>query len=378
MNDRNNNFDFIRFVAAFFVICGHCQILDGVPVTQIAGLAISGLGVLIFFSLSGYLVTNSLQRDSNVVAFLANRSLRIFPALIVIVALTTYVLGPAMTTLNVREYFQSWLLQHYMKGIALYVSYQLPGVFEGNIYRSAVNGSLWSLPAEFLCYFIIAGIGLLPRRCLGPCLVIGFLVTASLNLYLPYYEGPKIIYYSTDPFQWATVAVCFFVGALYSAFRVPLRLWIGVAAAGVLAGISWILPLVAWSVLVWVMLPYLILSLGIQFTPVLRRWGRFGDFSYGMYLYSFPITQTIIAIYHNRIDARILLIEVTALSVGCAFLSWHLVEKRALKFKLRGKDLARLGLLFTRRPWRSISTAEQDEEASAIAPVLFNVENRAS
>jgi peptidoglycan/LPS O-acetylase OafA/YrhL len=244
-------------------------------------------------------------------------------------------------------------------------------VFENNTYPIAVNGSLWSLPPEFLCYFVVAGIGLLPRRFLGPCLAIGFLVTGSLNLYLPYYKGPQMIYYSTDPFQWAAVAVCFFVGALYSAFRVPLRLWVGVVAAGLLVGTSWILPLVAWSVLMWIMLPYLILSLGIQSTPVLRRWGCFGDFSYGMYLYSFAITQTIVALHHNRIDARILIIEVTALSVGCAFLSWHLVEKRALKFKLRGKDFPRLPLPFLLRSWRSISTDAQGEEARAVAPVLF-------
>jgi peptidoglycan/LPS O-acetylase OafA/YrhL len=376
MRDRNNNFDFVRFVAAFFVIYGHCQVLDGVPSTQIAGLAIQGLGVLIFFSLSGYLVTNSLQRNRNVLAFLANRSLRVFPALAMVVTLTTYVLGPAMTTLNLHDYFQSWLLQHYMKGIALYVSYTLPGVFENNTYPVAVNGSLWSLPAEFLCYLIVAGIGLLPRRALPAFLGLGFLVTASLNLYLPYYKGAQIIYYSTDPFQWAAVAVCFFVGALYSAFRVPLRPWIGIAAAGVLLGASWVLPLATWTVLMWIGMPYLILSLGVQSTPVVRRWGRFGDASYGMYLYSFPITQTIIALHHNRIDARILIVEVTTLSVGCALLSWHLLEKWALKFKLRGADLARLRLPFPRRPWRSISTGAQDEGATAVAPVLLNVENR--
>jgi peptidoglycan/LPS O-acetylase OafA/YrhL len=350
LTHRANNFDFVRFLAAFCVIYGHCQVLDGVEATQIAGMAVQGLGVLIFFSLSGYLVTNSWLQQPSVPAFLLKRSLRIFPALAVVVMLTTYVLGPTMTTLSVHDYYQSWILQHYMKGIGLYVSYYLPGVFENNTYKIAVNGSLWSLPAEFLCYLIVAAAVFVPRRLCGFYLALGVLVTAGLNLYLPYYHGPQIIYYSTDPFQWAAVSVCFFVGAVYAAFRIPLRPLFGLAAVGAVLVTSLFLPLVKWSVLMWIALPYIILSLGGLTTPIVRSWGRFGDFSYGMYLYSFPITQTIIALNHNKIDAHLLILYVTALSIGCACLSWHLVEKQALRLKPKRTNI---GLWQSLLSWRT-------------------------
>ena len=343
MDHRANNFDFVRFLAAFFVIYGHCQVLDGGPASQIAGIPIHVLGVLVFFALSGYLVTESLQRHRSVSAFLAKRALRIFPALAVVVTLSAYVLGPAMTTLSLQGYLQSGVPLHYMQGIWLYLSQYLPGVFEDNIYKIAVNGSLWSLPAEFLCYLIVAASGFFHRRHGAVVLALALAITVTLNLYLPYYKGPQIIWYSTDPFQWAAVAVCFFVSSFYCVFRVPLNGVIGLVALAGLFLSSKALPLTSYSVVMWIVLPYIVLVLGSRATPIIVDWGRYGDFSYGMYLYSFPITQTIIAVNHNKINAYLLIVCVTVISVGSAYLSWHLVEKWALKVKPRSDRSISLG-----------------------------------
>ncbi|MDG2571204.1 acyltransferase family protein, partial [Vibrio parahaemolyticus] len=80
---RRNNYDFLRFLAAFLVIFGHCQVLSGMPVTHIAGTNIATLGVYIFLTISGYLVTESWQRRPSAAPFLLKRSLRIFPGLAV-------------------------------------------------------------------------------------------------------------------------------------------------------------------------------------------------------------------------------------------------------------------------------------------------------
>lgn len=349
MNDRVNNFDFVRCLAACFVIYGHCQVLDGNPATEIAGVSIQSLGVLIFFALSGFLVTTSIQRHRSVLAFLVKRSLRIFPGLAVVVTVTTYLLGPAMTSLSVHDYFQSPIPQNYMKNIALYVGYMLPGVFDNNTYRIAVNGSLWSLPAEFFCYLIVAASAVLPRRFSGLFLGLAGLIAVSLNLYLYRYSGPHFIFYGTDLFQWAAVAVCFFVSAIYCAFKIPLRPLVGLVVVVALLVLPSFLPAPAASILMWVGLPYVILSLGGLATPILRRWGRFGDFSYGMYLYSFPITQTLVALNHNDIAVLILIPSVTVLSVCCAFLSWHLVEKPVLRFKPKDNNVGLRHWLLTGR-----------------------------
>lgn len=360
MNHRSNNFDFVRFLAAFFVVYGHCEALSGTQAIQIAGQAIQGLGVLIFFSLSGYLVTNSLRRHPSAAAFLAKRCLRIFPALAVVVTLSTYLLGPAMTTLSLHDYFQNELSRHYMRAIGLYISYYLPGVFEKQPYPGAVNGSLWSLPAEFLCYLIVAATAFLPMRFGRMVLALGIGATISLNLILPYYKGPQLVYYGTDLFQWSAVAVYFFVGAVYYAFRIRLRPAVGIIAAGLLLAAPEFLSVTESSMLLCIGLPYVILSLGGQATPVLHRWGRCGDLSYGMYLYSFPITQTIIALTHNGMEVHILIACVTALSAGCAFLSWHLIEKWALRLKPQAENVGRWPSLLKGAPikfFRATSSA---------------------
>jgi peptidoglycan/LPS O-acetylase OafA/YrhL len=325
---RTNNFDFIRFVAAFFVIHGHCQFLAGLPTASIIGVPIHSLGVIIFFSLSGYLITDSWESQPSVSAFLAKRSLRIFPALAVVVALSAFLLGPVMTSMSLAEYFQNEATWRYLRCAALYIGYLLPGVFDHSANPIAVNGSLWSLPAEFFCYLLVAAIGLAAGRFGRVCFVMMAGIAAAIYLY-----HPQVVIYATDLFQWAEVAVYFFVGAAYRSFRIPLRADVALAAACVLLVAPGRIQPGALNALLWFGVPYIVLALGSEATPILRRWGRFGDVSYGMYLYSFPITQTLIALNHNSINVYILVASVSAISVACAFLSWHLVEERALRLK---------------------------------------------
>jgi peptidoglycan/LPS O-acetylase OafA/YrhL len=70
---------------------------------------------------------------------------------------------------------------------------------------------------------------------------------------------------------------------------------------------------------------------GAACTPVLRHAGRFGDFSYGLYIYAFPVQQLIAWRFADRLGyGASLTLAVTGL---LAVLSWHLLEKRALAFK---------------------------------------------
>jgi peptidoglycan/LPS O-acetylase OafA/YrhL len=332
-SDRTNNFDFIRFLAAFFVIYGHCEALGGLPYTQLLGSPISVLGVMIFFSLSGYLVTDSWLRQPEPMAFFAKRSLRIFPALLVVVVTSAAVLGPAMTRLSIQDYVRNIHFWYYLRNVGLYISYNLPGVFDDNPYKFAVNGSLWSLPAEYLCYILVAAIGLTMGRLIGAGFIVGVIGLAAVNFFRFHYAGPQVVIYATDAFSAASVMIYFFVGAAFRCFRIPLHGGLAFLMACALVVATGRLPPEIFSVLLWLGLPYAVLGLGLQATPVLGRWGRFGDFSYGMYLYSFPISQTLIALSHNSINIGALIASVTALSIGCAFLSWHLVEKRALRLK---------------------------------------------
>jgi peptidoglycan/LPS O-acetylase OafA/YrhL len=68
------------------------------------------------------------------------------------------------------------------------------------------------------------------------------------------------------------------------------------------------------------------LALAPSLPPV--RAARFGDLSYGLYIYGWPIEQCIVYASDDHIAWWALFLISTAITVPTAFLSWHLVEKR--------------------------------------------------
>jgi peptidoglycan/LPS O-acetylase OafA/YrhL len=108
-----------------------------------------------FFALSGFLVTGSALRLRATVPFLTFRVLRILPALLVEVTLSAIVLGALFTRLPLSTYFSDPQFFRYFGNIVGLITFHLPGVFEAN-HVSTINANLWTLPAEFDCYFITA------------------------------------------------------------------------------------------------------------------------------------------------------------------------------------------------------------------------------
>ena len=128
-HQESNQFNFLRFFAAFLVFFGHGYVLIGShPNTVLT----HSLGVYIFFAISGYLISMSWDKDPSLIRFFIRRSTRIFPALIVCILLSVFILGPVLTTLTIKEYFSNYATLFYLSNIFLFVSYYLPGVFEHN------------------------------------------------------------------------------------------------------------------------------------------------------------------------------------------------------------------------------------------------------
>jgi peptidoglycan/LPS O-acetylase OafA/YrhL len=109
--------------------------------------------------LSGLVVTNSLLEKPSAGAFVVARLFRLMPAMIVCVFLTAFVFGPAVTSLPLAEYFSGRRTGSYViRNIILITQSDLPGVFADHR-NTAVNGSLWTLPFEVLCYLGLAVLG---------------------------------------------------------------------------------------------------------------------------------------------------------------------------------------------------------------------------
>lgn len=349
-----NNYLLLRFIAALMVIYGHSYALTNLPgrgdlVSRVLPFTYSGdLGVYIFFVISGFLVTASYLNRAGFTDYLKCRVLRIVPGLAICLALTVFLLGPLVSRLPADTYFSSHDTYSYFTGNLSLIKtvYKLPGVFLGLPQDGAVNGSLWTLPAEFRLYLIVGllgACGLLARRRLYLAVGLGL---AAVALFAP----PDLaLMFNKVPFR--TLFLYFLAGSMLRVYadRVPLS---GVALAALAALSLLLLKTPAYHWMLGATLAYG--TLWVAYVPDLHWFNRAGDYSYGLYIYAFPISQTFKQ-YFWHIDP-LLLFPCTALAtLACAAFSWHLVEQPALRLK-RVRFRQQLRKLLRRRPATGAST----------------------
>lgn len=361
MGHRDNNLDVLRLAASLAVVVGHAWPLTGAEsAPRLAGILLSHLAVFVFFSISGYLVATSWKFSPHARTFLARRAARIFPALIVVVIVTVLALGPAVTRLPVSEYFGSSVTWRYLSGLVLAPTYSLPGVFPDNP-TTAVNGSLWTLGPEFLCYMVVlvVGLGVLGVKNARPNLVtpIAFGGMACLLAVIGVFGADKALRDS------CTAMAFFAVGAVLAYLpRLHLPVWtLGlIVAAWAVAGAGSREIGVA---LGWVVVPVVALSLGLRSTRGVRRAGRFGDFSYGLYLWAFPVQQIVVFLF-PALPLWLGLVLVIVVTGMLAVASWHLVEKRALRWAktYSESESRRTFLLNSRNPHEMVSDIPSEGE----------------
>lgn len=166
-NARDNNFAAVRLVAAFMVLGGHMGYIAGMSRPILLQQEIQTLGVKILFLIAGYLVTKSWLSDPAVIRYAIKRIFRIMPALVAYTLFATFIVGPCLTELSVKEYFQNPNTYNYLKNIRFHVEYFLPGVFTHNPYPNAVNGSLWTLPVEVALYCVVPALLSLIKKIRG-------------------------------------------------------------------------------------------------------------------------------------------------------------------------------------------------------------------
>jgi len=333
LGHRDNNFDFLRLFAALMVIYGHGWILSTNSGPGFWGVPFARVGLDIFFSISGYMVTGSWLRTPDLGRFLLKRTLRILPGLAACVLLT-FTIGARLTRLPAADYLTNHNALKYLGNIILHPVLYLPGVFDGLRLGGAVNGSLWSLFPEALCYLTVPLFALLAVRLRMWALGIGAVLAGGVGLWLFYgYDGPVWVVNSTDVKYMLVQVPFFFIGALYRLLEDRTPGFYRADAALLAYTLNWMVSswYSWWDIPVeWVTLPYMVLCFGRMSMPVIRRAGRFGDLSYGMYLYAFPVQQVILgAMPGNEYP----ILTCMVLTVPFAALSWHLVEAPAMRWR---------------------------------------------
>ena len=335
-NGRPSGFDYMRLLLAIGVIAMHSVIVTQGQASEHT-LWASGWRPLIrailpmFFALSGFLVAGSFERSRTLPMFFALRVIRIYPALLIEVILSALVLGVMFTEFPMRAYLGSPTFHLYMLNMLGDPHYELPGVFLHNPFPGQVNRQLWTVPYELACYVALAGIGLVVgrKRPSGPLLAAGLLTLA-------YVVGRTVKYAGHPPFMLGPVAgpllvVCFLVGVGCYGFRdrLPMSNTLGVAmlalglvTVGVVPSGEFLAPWPLAFATVW---------LGTA-NPRRVALLRGADYSYGLFLYGYPIQQALIALLPGHSPAQNTMMTV-ALAGGFAALSWTLVEKPALRLR---------------------------------------------
>lgn len=329
-----NNFDAVRLLAAGMVLCSHQLALTGHSEPRPFGLLTFGtLGVLIFFAVSGYLVAQSWDRDPHVLRFVAKRFLRVWPGLAVVTLVAVFVLGPLATQVTWNEYFHSPVTWDYLSQLYLGIRFYLPGVFEHGPFPG-VNGSLWTIPIEVHWYgfLLLAGLcGLLRER-------LRYVLLALIVLYAIYIYGVFDVQHNPLarfplPAFGCEYGSYFCYGVVLYHFRDAWHSRAGWLTAGVVAVAAVMAALDHGYTALFLLLPWLVIRFGTSSTPVLRRAGRFGDFSYGIYIYAYMMQQLTTSLIGTNHPYWLGLTVSATCTLACAVMSWHLIERPALNLK---------------------------------------------
>jgi len=341
VHGRANNFTLMRLVAASLVLYAHCYPLglgkgpshhDPLSLWLIprVGTGIAGLAVDAFFVISGFLIVSSYANRAHLISFIEARVLRIYPALWVAVLFTAVVVAGSATTLPAGEYFSHRQFWDYLLGTGslLNLQYFLPGVFADLPWPKGVNGSLWTLPVELMMYGwvgLVGWLGLLHHRAAG-----NLLLLVGVLLYL---KAPGL----TDTAHEAKVAdLMLFFGLGGFLFINREQIPIGFTPLVTLLALAWVLRTTPYGRLAG----FIVFAYGLLFFayhPALRLPSpdRWGDFSYGIYIYAFPVQQGLIWLHGGQVTPLGLFAQAFPVVLLMAVASWHLVERPALRLKGR-------------------------------------------
>ncbi|MEI6334978.1 MAG: acyltransferase [Methylococcaceae bacterium] len=344
---RDNNFNLIRIIAALAVLVTHSFALaigtgDAEPFRGTLDMTMGSIAVDVFFITSGFLVTSSLLNRQSIIEFIWARALRIFPALLMMLFLTVFLLGVLFTTLPIPTYLSLSETYIYLAKCAtlfMGVAHYLPGVFDSTPYDREVNGSLWTMPHEVRMYAVLASVWFVLRitpklQLIGfKVIVVTFALMAGIyilagHLYF-HFESPE-----SSVSRFAKLFFMFFVGATFYILReyINLSRWlfwflvIGLAVATSNKHAFFVIYVFASA--------YILFYLAYVPSGLIRKYNQLGDYSYGIYIYiyAFPVQQSVAALIPGVSVIQMILISAT-FTILLAILSWHILERRALKLK---------------------------------------------
>ncbi|HBV1999712.1 acyltransferase family protein [Klebsiella pneumoniae] len=326
---EKNNFDIIRLILASVVMLVHtAQVTRNDDIHFLSELLNSDFAVKGFFAISGFLIAKSYLRSSSLKSYFIKRAKRILPGYIFVIILC-FIIGMCVTTLPLSEFITSKDTIKYLIANLTFLNFiqpSLPGVFTENPIP-AMDGSLWTIKAEITLYILLPFIlPLMHKKPLKTWFII-FLISCCWHFYFTsIYDGAMA---DTLAKQFVSLSSYFFFGSLLATSEnifhrlkeiTIFSLVIYLFAKNTIY--SFLVEPVAFSSVVIVFCTGVYKEININ---------KIGDLSYGMYIYHFPIIQTLqyMGVYDENPLAGVL--ATISLTLSISYASWHLLENRFLK-----------------------------------------------
>lgn len=339
-----NNFDFLRLIFALLVVIAHSYPLSGnlisnqwiYKVTN-GQIELSNIGLNGFFILSGYLIYQSSVRSSSIYTYFWKRIIRIFPALVVVLFLTL-VLAPIVYENSVSYFKNRDVYTYFFRNISLYkMQYSISGVFENNPFPLVINGSLWTIVYEFSLYIFLSFFIFISNNKIKKIIILSTFIGMYFGYLFYLDELSKIKIFDIEFLHLFNLGTFFIGGAVLASFKFE-----EILKNKNFKYLSLILFFIAIVITVkfdvynnfkHLFLTSFVLLFGLMSFYPINNLHKIGDYSYGIYIYSFPIQQTLM--YYFKFSTGKLICFSIVLSLFFGALSWFFVEKKLLVFKNR-------------------------------------------
>ncbi len=359
---RHNSLNFLRLVLALVVVVDHAYGLGGFgSLVTLHGISFGTIAVYGFFAISGFLIAGSAMRNGSV-RYLWQRFLRIFPGFWVCLLVTALVFGVISWFASPLPHCGLSCYAHAPNGPATYVTrnwflpnqywaqFKISGTPNGVPFGVTWNGSIWTLFYEFLCYLMLLALGLtgfLRYRLVTLGATIGLWIVIGLATATPSLNHQLNIHSHTFLMNFMKFAVVFLTGSVIYLYRhrIPDSWWLALVCAVVLIVGFWLpngakahgvgernpLYFFTYSGLLMPFITYPMLWLGAHLP--LQRVGSTNDYSYGIYIYGYPVAQ-LMAVFGVQKWGLPAFLSLSILATApFAVASWWFIEKRALSLK---------------------------------------------
>ncbi len=294
----------------------------------------SWFGIRGIFVISGFLIFQSLTRCNDLYDFYWKRILRLFPAFAVVLFITV-LLGPFVYESSTPYLKNKSVWTYIGNNLSLYnMQFDIAGIFDNNRYKSIINGSVWTRPFEFTMYIAVSLLFFFRRRKLTVIMFLGglYLILAVLTIF--YRSELQQMHFVLLNWYIIELGVYFVAGALFAACGVEnipmvyinISFWVSVLVSILTT------QLLVFGYLIVLLIPLLTITFCLRpFTGISNIQDKIGDLSYGIHLYGFPVQQTLV--YFFELDYLGLMVSSLAISAFFAYFSYHLIERRIVKFK---------------------------------------------